>query len=108
MSEIEDVKTQLTDNSSISNKGKVIVIQRQPIMECALDVLSSLANFGRITLQAKGDDIPTAVGIANVITEKMMKGNSEIVDIIVDSESGAGKYGTTLVSTIQIIISKLN
>lgn len=108
MSEI-DVKTHLVNNPSLPNTGKVVVIQRQPIMECALDILPIISGPGRVTLSAKGDDIPTAVGVANVITENMMKGNAEIVDIIVDSENGPGQYGMTLISTIQIIIArKLN
>lgn len=105
MSEV-DVETHLIDTSSFQNKGRIMVIQRQPIMECALDILPIIANSGRVTLSAKGDDIPTAVGVANVITENMMKGNAEIFDILVDSENGAGKYGMTLISTIQIIIAK--
>lgn len=83
---MEDVKTQLT-NQSFSNKGKTILIQRQPIMECAIDILTILGSAGRVALKAKGDDIPTAVGVANVITEKMMKGTSEVVEIIVDRKS---------------------
>ena len=75
-------------------------------MECAIDILTALGNAGKVVLKAKGDDIPTAVGVANVVTEKMMKGTSEIVDIIIDSESGAGKYGMTLFSTIEIILAK--
>ena len=103
---MEDIETQLSNNDSFSNKKRTILIQRQPIMECAIDVLTILGSAGRVVLRAKGDDIPTAVGVANVITEKMMKGTSEIADIIVDSESGAGKYGMTLVSTIEIILAK--
>ena len=101
-----DLRTPLADNDSFSNKDKVMMIQRQPIMECAIDVLTTLANAGRVILKAKGDDIPTAVGVANVVTEKMMKGTSQIIGIAVDSENGAGRYGMTLVSTIQITISK--
>ena len=82
------------------------MIQRQPIMECAIDVLTAIGASDRVVLKAKGDDIPTAVGVANVITEKMMKGTSEIVDIVIDSENGTGKYGMTLVSTIEIILAK--
>lgn len=79
------------------------------MMECAIDVLTALGSAGKVVLKAKGDDIPTAVGVANILTEKMMKGTSEIADIIIDSESGTGKYGMTLVSTIEIIlIKKLN
>jgi DNA-binding protein Alba len=103
---IEDVKTQLGNSDSSSNKQRTILIQRQPIMECAIDILTILGSIGRVVLKAKGDDIPTAVGVANVITEKMMKGTSEIADIIIDSESGAGRYGMTLVSTIEIILAK--
>jgi DNA-binding protein Alba len=103
---VEDVKTQLTDNNSFSNKERTLSIQRQPIMDCAIDILTILGSAGRVVLKAKGDDIPTAVGVANVITEKLMKGTSEVVDIIVDSETGTGKYGMTLVSTIEIILAK--
>ena len=103
---MDDVNTQLTDNHSFSNKARIILIQRQPIMDCAIDILTILGSVGRVVLKAKGDDIPTAVGVANVITEKMMKGTSEVVDILVDSENGTGKYGITLVSTIEIILAK--
>jgi len=103
---VEDVKTLLTNDYSFSNKGRTILIQRQPIMECAIDILTILGSAGQVVLKAKGEDIPTAVGVANVITEKMMKGTSKIVDIIVDSENGTGKYGMTLISTIEIILAK--
>ena len=103
---MDDVNTQLTNNHSFSNKERIILIQRQPIMDCAIDILTILGSVGRVVLKAKGDDIPTAVGVANVITEKMMKGTSEVVDILVDSENGTGKYGMTLVSTIEIILAK--
>ena len=103
---MDDVNTQLTNNHSFSNKERIILIQRQPIMDCAIDILTILGSVGRVVLKAKGDDIPTAVGVANVITEKMMKGTSEVVDILVDSENGTGKYGMALVSTIEIILAK--
>ena len=103
---MDDVNTQLNNNHTFSNRERTILIQRQPIMECAIDILTILGSVGRIVLKAKGDDIPTAVGVANVITEKLMKGTSEIVDILVDSENGTGKYGMTLVSTIEIILAK--
>ena len=107
MSEIES-GTQLLDSQSFSNDEKVLIIREQPIMECALDVLTNLGNSGKVTLKAKGDAIPIAVAVANVVTQNMMKGNSKIVDIVVDSENGHGRYGITLVSTIKIIIGKSN
>lgn len=65
----------------------IMIIQRRPIMMVALDVLSALGNSKKITLKARGDTIPNAVAIANIITEKMLKGNSRISDILVDSEN---------------------
>ena len=108
MNEIGKEKTQLIGNPSLSNDGKVLIIREQPVMECALDLLTDLGNSGLITLKAKGNAIPTAVAVANIITENMMKGNSKIIEISVDSENGSGKYGMTLVSTIKITISKTN
>jgi len=107
LSEIKE-ETQLIDKPSFSNEGKVMVIREEPVMECALDVLMDLGNSGQVILVAKGNAIPTAVAVANIVTENMMKGNSKIVDISVDSENGSGKYGMTLISTIKIIIAKTN
>ena len=84
----------------------IMIIQRRPIMPVALDVLSALGNSKKITLKARGDTIPNAVAIANIITEKMLKGNSRISDILVDSEYGKDQYSNTLISTIQIVLTK--
>ena len=107
-SETEKGETQLVDTHLLHNNGKDLIIREQPIMECALDAISVLGNSGQITLIARGNAIPTAVAVANVVTENMMKGNSKILDIVVDSENGHGRYGMTLVSTIKIIIVKTN
>ncbi len=108
LSEAKKEETQLIGKPSFSNEGKVLVIREEPVMECALDVLMDLGNSGQITLVAKGNAIPTAVAVANIVTENMMKGNSKIVDVSVDSENGSGKYGMTLISTIKIILVKTN
>ena len=92
--------------SSPSKDGKLIAINQQPVMECALDILTELVKHRTVTLKAKGDSIPTAVAVANVITENMMKGNSMISDIVVDSESQVN-HGP-LVSIIEITITKTN
>ncbi len=105
LSEMES-RPQLADNSSFLNNEKVVIIHQQPIMECAIDLLTNIGSYGQVKLKARGDSIPTAVAVANVITERLMKGNSQIVDITVDSENANGKYGMTLISTIQIIIAK--
>lgn len=100
-------KVQL-DNDNSHSDFKVIVIYHQPVMECALDVLTNLMKHKTIVLKARGDSIPTAVAVANVITENMLKGHSEIPDIIVGSEDFDGRYGTTLISTIKITLTKTN
>lgn len=105
MSGIEE-NVQLNDMSSNSKGGKLIAINQQPIMECALGILTELVQHKVVTLKAKGDSIPTAVAVANVITENMMKGNSKISDIVVDSESQVN-HGP-LVSIIEITIAKTN
>lgn len=105
LSGIEE-NVQLNDMSSHSKDGKLIAINQQPVMECALDILTELVQHKIVILKAKGDSIPTAVAVANVITENMMKGNSKISDIVVDSES-QGNHGP-LVSIIEITITKTN
>jgi len=87
-------------------KESEFIIEHRPIMLCALDVLSKLGNLKKITLKAHGEAIPNAVAIANIITEKMLKGNSQITEILVDSEYMDRKHGSTLVSTIKISIIK--
>jgi DNA-binding protein len=54
-------------------------------MASALEVLTQLSSNKRIVLLAKGDLIPNAVAVANIVTENMLKGNSSINDIKLDS-----------------------
>ncbi|MDE1862434.1 MAG: DNA-binding protein [Thaumarchaeota archaeon] len=75
-------------------------------MECSLDILTDLVKYKTVTLRATGDSIPVAVAVANVVTENMLKGNSKIVDILVDSESQVPNG--PLVSIIAITIEKMN
>jgi DNA-binding protein len=103
LSGIEE-NVQLSHNSHPA--GKLIIINQQPAMECALDLLTELVKHKTITLMAKGDSIPTAVAIGNILTENMLKDNSKIVDITVDSESQDGNYA--LISIIKITITKTN
>ncbi len=105
LSETEGISTQLVKNV-LPNVEKVMMIQQYPVMESAIDVLTNVGKFGRVILKARGDSIPFAVAVANIVTQNLMKGNSEIVEITVDSENNNEKYGMTLVSTIQIIIAK--
>jgi DNA-binding protein len=104
---ISEDKAHLDGNFS-NSEGKIIPIHQQDVVPCALDLLTELVKYKTITLVARGQLIPTAVAAANIVTENMMKGNSKILDIIVDSEETHEKSGPSLVSVIKITIAKTN
>ncbi len=82
----------------------VIDIHNDPIMQSALDILSILGKHNEVTIRAKGNSIPNAVAVANIITENMLKGNSKIHKITVDSEP-IQELGRAS-SNIEIILKK--
>ena len=82
----------------------IIYIRNEPVMQSALDVLSFLGSKNTVILKAKGNSIPNAVAVANIITEKMLNGNSKVEKITLDTESKAG-IGK-MMSTIEIILNK--
>ena len=91
--------------SSSNNKQKYIFdVYNDPVMKVAIDVLERLGSMSRLTLRAKGRSIPNAVAIANIITEKMMKGTSLVEKIVVDSENT--KELGRMLSTIEITLVK--
>ena len=104
---ISEDKTHVNGNFSNST-GKIITIHQQDVVPCALDLLTDLVKFKTITLVAKGQSIPTAVAVANIVTENMMKGNSKILDIVVDSEETNENSGPSLISIIKITVTKTN
>ena len=104
---ISEDKTALNENFSNST-GKQITIHQQDIVPCALDLLTDLVKYKTVTLVSRGQSIPTAVAVANIVTENMMKGNSKILDIVVDSEETHEKSGPSMVSIIKITIAKTN
>jgi len=79
-------------------------VHSEPVMIEAINVISLLGKSNKVIIRAKGDSIPNAVAIANIITEKMLKGNSKIQKILVDTEMPAG-IGKML-STIEIVLQK--
>lgn len=66
--------------------SNVIHIRNEPIMQTALNLLNEFSTMKKIILVAKGEQIPNAVAVANIITENMLKGNSKIDDVLLDSE----------------------
>jgi len=102
MEEIEDGKGQEQTKTVIDS---VFYIHNDPIMESALDALTILGKNKEITIRAKGNSIPNAVAVANIITENMLKGNSKVHKITVDSEP-IQELGRAL-SNIEIILKKI-
>ncbi len=87
------------------SEDAIITIGNEPVMQSAIDVLSILGNKNQVILKARGNSIPNAVAIANIITEKMLKGNSKVQKITLDTVSAAGIGMMT--STIEIILNKI-
>ena len=83
----------------------IIQIGNNPVMESSLDVLTVLGKKNMVILKSKGNSIPNAVAVANIITEKMLKGNSKVGKITLDTVAAAGIGDMT--STIEIILNKI-
>jgi len=79
-------------------------VRDEPVMIEAINVISLLGKSNKAILRAKGNSIPNAVAIANIVTEKMLKGDAKIQNIVLDTDMPAG-IGQML-STIEIILQK--
>ena len=101
---MEETKDGRNQEQTKESDETVVYIRDDPVMQSAVDVLSLLGNKKQIILRAKGDSIPNAVAVANIITEKMLKGNSKVGKIKLDTDAAPG-IGMML-STIEIIIHK--
>ena len=93
----------ITEDSdqSIDSSNSEFTITDAPIMQTAIDVLTKLSINNKMILKAYGETIPNAVAIANIITENMLKGNSKIDQILLDSEISVDEGMT---SNIKIIL----
>ena len=87
------------------SEDTIIDIGNDPVMQSAIDVLSTLGNKHKVILKSRGNSIPNAVAVANIITEKMLKGNSKVQKITLDTVAAAGIGNMT--STIEIILNKI-
>jgi len=101
---MEEIKEENGQEQIKTSEDSVIVIYSDPVMQSALDAISILGKLGEITIRSKGNSIPNAVAVANIITENIMKGNSKIHKITVDSEPIQELGRTT--SNIEIILRK--
>jgi len=87
-----------------SDDSEIFTVEQKPVMIEVVNVLTHLGRTKKAILRAKGDAIPNAVAVANIITEKMLKGNSKVQKISVDIDGAVG-FGKML-STIEIILMK--
>ena len=79
-------------------------VKDESVMTGALDVLTAMDASKRVVLLAKGNLIPNAVAIANIVTENMLKGNSKIENIKLDSV--ISEEDGQMISNIEIILIK--
>ena len=93
-------------NEPTSQEQTEINIGNDPVMLAAVDVVSKLMIQNKISLKARGNSIPNAVAVANIITEKMLVGTTKVEKINLDTVNEAG-IGD-MMSTVEIIIIKKN
>jgi len=81
------------------------LVNDEPVMKNALDILEKTTKSDIIIIKGKGELCYNAVSISNIITENILKGNSKIKNITVDSEIlGDGQ----MISTIELVLIKTN
>tara|TARA_B100000029_G_scaffold226988_1_gene224793 strand:+ start:4205 stop:4489 length:285 start_codon:yes stop_codon:yes gene_type:complete len=91
------------DSDQTINNSNEMIITDAPIMQTAIDVLTKFSINKKIILKASGTIIPNAVAVANIITENMLKGNSKIDKILLDSKISEDEG---MISNIEITLLK--
>ena len=94
----------INDQDQIKSEDTIFNIRYDPVMQSAIEILPILGNKKKVILRAVGDSIPNAVAVANIITEKMLHGNSKVQKIKLDTEAAAGIGNMT--SNIEIVLIK--
>jgi len=100
----DDAINEPSEIKSLDPNEYVFYVGHDSIMKNAIDLIPHFGKSEKIILKAKGNSIPNAVAIANILTEKMLKGSLKIQKINVDSEAILEMGRMT--STIEIVISK--
>ena len=100
----DDTINEPSEIKSLDPIEYVFYVGHDSIMKNAVDLIPHFGKSEKIVLKAKGNSIPNAVAIANILTEKILKGRLKIQKINVDSEAILEMGRMT--STIEIVISK--
>jgi len=101
---MEETKKEYGQEQTNTSETTILHIRNDPVMQVAIDILPILGSKNKVILRAVGNSIPNAVAIANIITEKMLHGNSKVEKIKLDTEAAAGIGRMT--SNIEIILIK--
>ena len=99
--EIQKTEEESTVETDLSNE---FFVTDDPIMESATNALMMISKLGLVCLKAKGELIPNAVSIANIITDNFLKNKSKVDKINLDSKI-SNKDGR-MISNIEIILLK--
>ena len=92
-------------NPAIDYTVEKFLINDQPVMNTAIDVVQILNKINKITIKGTGESCPPTVSVANIITQNILNGKTQTDKIIVDSEIlDDGR----LISTIEIVITKID
>lgn len=102
---MEESKERAGHEQTDTSGESTIEIHNDPVMQSALDALAIIGKHKVITIKAKGNSIPNAVAVANILKDNMLKGTSKIEKITVDSEP-IQMMGRTQ-SNIEIILKKI-
>jgi len=97
-----DTEISKSENSTIQDE---FLVCDEPVMKSALEILTKIGITGKITIRGKGELCYNAVSICNIITENILKGNSKIQNITVDSEI---LDDGQMISTIELVLIKTN
>lgn len=74
------------ETGELSMTRDVILVGKKPIMSYALAALMQLSESGAITIKARGRAISRAVDVAEVISNKFLKGATVSKDVAIDTE----------------------
>ena len=85
-------------------RDQIMVVGRAPVMTMVIEAMSTLGDKGLLSLRAREDNIPRAVVVANILTEKMMRQNSRVYKILLEGDM---KPDGSMASTIEIIMTKV-
>ena len=88
----------------VTQEKNEFIVEDDPIMQCATDALMQMSPIGKICIKAKGELIPNAVSVANIITDNFLKDNSKVVKINLDSV--ISHHDGKMISNIEIFLVK--